>query len=90
MMARKIIKTPRPPFKLGNRVHVDGDAGGDYKGKVTKILPALTKSASAYDDTPVTKPGVEVKVDWWDGSAIDYDMVIEAWNDETRKEAANV
>jgi hypothetical protein len=79
----RIVRPPKAKFKFGDRVWVNCDYTGGYFGVVTEIVPRLTKSRSSQDETLDTRPGVHVKVDWWDGSPIDYDMAIEVWDDET-------
>jgi hypothetical protein len=80
-MERRIVRPPKSSYRVGQRVRVDGDAGGDYKGRIIETHGKLTKTAP-YDDTLVSEPGVTVQVDWWDGVPVDYDMKIEAWDSE--------
>lgn len=85
------LSTPAPrrilvrgsKFKIGQKVRVEGHSTGDYLGVVIERHPALTKSASPYDDRLETKPGVTVKVTNWEGVEQD-DMEIVAWDEETR------
>jgi len=81
-MARRIVRLPKSIYKVGDKVTVEGDAGGDYRGKVVATHGKVTKPRSSYDDTLETKPGVTVQVTWWDGSPVDYDMKIDAWDSE--------
>jgi len=72
-------------YKVGDRLAVDGGAGGDYKGRVTSTHEHLKKFRSSYDDTTETHPGVTLLCDWWDGSPVDYEMKIEVWDEEVIK-----
>lgn len=70
-------------FKVGQRVRVDGDATGDYVGRVTQTHVALEKLVSSFEHQTAKKPGVTVLVSEWEGMAIDYKMEIVAWDEET-------
>lgn len=78
---RRYVRPPRSKYRVGQSVRVDGGAGGDYKGRVIETHGKLEKIRFDYEDTE-THPGVTVKVSWWDGSPIDYDMEIIAWDSE--------
>ena len=85
MPRRILVRKPfNSKFKVGHNVHVDGDAGGDYKGRVIETHRALTKAVRSHSPEELdTQPGVTVEVWWWDGSEIDYPMEIVAWDSET-------
>lgn len=80
---RRLVRPPKSTFKVGQRVSVDGDAAGDYVGTVIQTHGRLTKHVDAFTDDVDTRPGVSVRVDWWDGSPVDYPMEIDAWDSET-------
>jgi hypothetical protein len=82
-MARRIVRPPKSKFRVGQRVRVEADYTGDYFGVVTQTHPRLTKPASSRDDTSLTKPGITVRCDYWEGP-VDYLMEIDAWDDEAQ------
>jgi hypothetical protein len=82
---RRLVR-PARSYRLGQFVHVDGDAGGDYKGRVIKLIPRLTKPVAGHSEEERTEPGMIVAVDWWDGSWLEgrYRFDIQAWNSEAQ------
>ena len=63
---RRIVRS-LSAFRKGQAVRVDGGAAGDYFGTVIKTHNHMTKTVSAYTDETDTRPGVTVRVTFWDG-----------------------
>jgi hypothetical protein len=84
---RRIVRGSK--FKIGDQVIVEGDASGDYLGKVTARHLALTKPVSSTPGSESgvenqTKPGITVRVSRWEGMDLDYKMDIVVWDEEAR------
>jgi len=77
---------PAKSYRPGQFVWVDGGAGGDYKGMVLKNIPRMTKPAEGVTGEVRTEPGMEIRVDWWDGQWLEgqFRFEIQAWNSEAR------
>ena len=78
---RRYVRPPRSKYNVGQVVKIDGDASGDYIGSVIETHGKLKKICLDYEGSK-TQPGMTVKVSWWDGNYIDYDMEIIAWDSE--------
>tara|TARA_R110000824_G_scaffold95253_18_gene229168 strand:- start:126 stop:716 length:591 start_codon:yes stop_codon:yes gene_type:complete len=85
-------------YKINDRVVVEGDPNGNYEGWVIAVHSRLTKPSPVREGTQLTKPGVTVLVDRWEGVAYDGQdgasepFEILAWDNEilTRPDAVVV
>ena len=80
---RRLVR-PSRAYRTGQFVRVDGDASGDYMGRVIRRIPQLRKPSLRHVVEQETQPGFLMEVWRWEGHDLSPDEMyeIEAWDSE--------